>query len=282
MKHLINLILLLISTNLLFSQNEKLVVEGAIVIMDNDDPAPIAGTIKWDGNDFLGYDGNVWKSLTCCCDDKIIDCDGNSYYTIQICNQVWLSSNLKATCYNDGTPIPWIEDFADWQSMQNGTIIDVGAHAGYDEANEAQFGNLYNYHVANSVANGGPNVCPVGWHVPSDAEWMDLIICIDPPSNGSNFNIAGGHLKTIGDVTTNPAGLWAAPNTAATNTYGWDGDPGFRINGNPDDETIAYWSTTLTTSQTNVRTRQLKFDEANLRTRGVNFETGLPIRCVKD
>ncbi len=274
------LLLLLLTTSIsitLFSQSEKLVVEGAIVIDDNEDPNPVAGTIKWDGNDFLGFDGSVWKSLTCCGDDNVVDCDGNTYDTIQICNQTWLSSNLKATCYNDGTPIQWISDFPTWQSVQNGTIVDVGAHSGYNEANEAQFGNLYNYYVASSALNGGPNVCPVGYHVPTDQEWKDLISCIDPPSSGSNFNVAGGHLKTI-----SPPGLWAPPNTGASNTYQWDGNPGFEVNGMFNGQTVVYWSTDLTASGVNALARRMAYDEANLRTQSNNLSGGLYIRCIKD
>ena len=39
------------------AQNEKLEVEGAIVIENNDAINPVAGTIRWTGTDFEGFDG---------------------------------------------------------------------------------------------------------------------------------------------------------------------------------------------------------------------------------
>lgn len=52
-----------------FSQNEIIEIEGAIVISDNDDQTPIAGTIRYSGQDFEGFDGTQWISLVCECDD---------------------------------------------------------------------------------------------------------------------------------------------------------------------------------------------------------------------
>lgn len=60
-------ILFLICTSIsqiAFTQGEKLEVEGAIIISDNEDPSPAAGTIRWTGQDFEGFDGTQWQSLT--------------------------------------------------------------------------------------------------------------------------------------------------------------------------------------------------------------------------
>ena len=47
-----------------FSQSEKMEIEGAIVISNSEDQNPSAGTIQWTGQDFEGFDGTEWKSLT--------------------------------------------------------------------------------------------------------------------------------------------------------------------------------------------------------------------------
>jgi len=54
-------------SHLAICQSEKLDVEGAIIISDSEDSTPIAGTIRWTGQDFEGFDGMQWKSLTCDC-----------------------------------------------------------------------------------------------------------------------------------------------------------------------------------------------------------------------
>jgi uncharacterized protein (TIGR02145 family) len=68
---------------------------------------------------------------------------------------------------------------------------------------------LYNwYAVADSR-----NLCPVGWHVPSNAEWTTLEDFLGGAS------VAGGKLKST-------SALWSAPNTEATNESGFSGLPG--------------------------------------------------------
>lgn len=49
---------------IVYAQGEKMEVEGAIIISDNEDPNPTEGTIRWTGQDFEGFDGTQWKSLT--------------------------------------------------------------------------------------------------------------------------------------------------------------------------------------------------------------------------
>ena len=50
----------------IFSQEEKLEVQGAIQISNSEDPSPDPGTIRWNDltQDFEGYTGSEWKSLT--------------------------------------------------------------------------------------------------------------------------------------------------------------------------------------------------------------------------
>lgn len=49
-----------------FAQNEKLEVEGAVIISNSNPPNPTAGTIRWTGQDFEGFNGTDWESLTDC------------------------------------------------------------------------------------------------------------------------------------------------------------------------------------------------------------------------
>jgi len=105
----------------------------------------------------------------------VADIDGNVYSTVQIGDQVWMAENLKTTTYNDGTPIALLENNADWDYVENDTAWEENTTAAYcwyanDEAQYAEmYGALYNWYA---VETG--NLCPDGWHVPTDEEWKIL------------------------------------------------------------------------------------------------------------
>ena len=100
---------------------------------------------------------------------NITDAEGNSYKTVYIGTQQWMGENLKTSKYSDGTTIPNITD----NTWQNNT---TGAWAYYnnDAANNAKYGKLYNWYAVSPTTNGNKNICPTGWHVPTDAEWTVL------------------------------------------------------------------------------------------------------------
>lgn len=66
MHHVILILACLMLCQLSFTQSEKLEVEGAVLISDNTSSNPKSGTIRWTGQDFEGFNGSVWKSLTDC------------------------------------------------------------------------------------------------------------------------------------------------------------------------------------------------------------------------
>ncbi len=73
MKSFISVLFLLFFANTTFSQDkvgigtinpdQKLSVNGKIEIGD-DGNAPTAGSIKWDGSHYMGYNGSVWLNLS--------------------------------------------------------------------------------------------------------------------------------------------------------------------------------------------------------------------------
>jgi uncharacterized protein (TIGR02145 family) len=106
--------------------------------------------------------------------------DGKTYKTVVIGTQIWMAENLayKASsgcwAYNN------------------------------DTNNVATYGYLYNWETAKIV-------CPAGWHLPTDDEWVTLINYLD------GEKVAGGKLKS----TTG----WDSPNTGATNESGFTALP---------------------------------------------------------
>jgi len=53
-----------LSWQLSFTQSEKLNIEGAIVIGDSEAATPEAGTIRWTGSHFQGFDGTQWRTFS--------------------------------------------------------------------------------------------------------------------------------------------------------------------------------------------------------------------------
>ena len=103
----------------------------------------------------------------------VTDVDGNVYNTVQIGGQCWMRENLRTTKYADGTNI--------LQGNISSDAVGYWSYPNSDSSNVQSFGLLYNWkavmgNVSSSDAtpSGVQGVCPMGWHVPSDAEWTIL------------------------------------------------------------------------------------------------------------
>ena len=104
MNKLISLILCVCTFQISFAQSEKADIRGAMKISNSDSQNPVEGTIRWTGQDFEGFDGTEWKSLTCCSDgespDAIISCPSN--FVLDNCNVTvnWTHDNPVSTTVN--------------------------------------------------------------------------------------------------------------------------------------------------------------------------------------
>ncbi len=123
--------------------------------------------------------------------------DGQSYATVKIGSQVWMAENLKATTYTDGTEIPLLEDSLFWDAMNS----SYKAYCYYNNStsNRDTYGNLYTWRAAmnetdgsNSNPSGIQDACPVGWHIPSQEEYLELVDSL------GGWMVAGGALKEAG------------------------------------------------------------------------------------
>lgn len=106
--------------------------------------------------------------LTKCQPNSVKDIDGNAYRTINIGTQVWMAQNLKTTKYRNGDLIGTTTP-ATLDIERESTPKYQWAYNG-NESNVATHGRLYTWYVATDSRN----ICPTGWHVPTDAEWTTL------------------------------------------------------------------------------------------------------------
>jgi uncharacterized protein (TIGR02145 family) len=194
---------------------------------------------------------------------QIADIDGNTYNITSIGTQVWMAENLKTSKLNDGSLIPNVVNDGDWYSL----VSPGYAWYNHDASSyKNPYGALYNWYVANST-----KICPQGWHVPSDNEWLVLI-------NYLTDNVAN-KLKETGSLH------WVSPNSGATNESGFSGLPGgWRFNGGGFsglNYNGRYWSSTeFSTSQAYVRC--LDYGNQDFYRNNDTKVTGYSIRCVKD
>lgn len=195
----------------------------------------------------------------------VTDIDGNTYATIRIGKQVWMAENLRTTRYRNGDPIANVQNHSQWISLTTG----AWAHYDNDTKFDVRYGKLYNWYA---VADRR-NVCPVGWHVPIDAEWSTLIKHLEGES------AAGGKLK----ATT----LWEGPNIGATNGSGFSGLPGgCRLNIDGNFTGFGFYSYWWSVSESGVDNAWYRYTYSY--SAGVTQSSyylkrnGFAVRCVKD
>ena len=144
--------------------------------------------------------------------NTVTDIDGNVYQTINIGTQTWMAENLKVIHYRNGDPIPNYVDNSQWYNQNS------GAYCWYnnDEITyKNTYGALYNWFTVIDYRS----LCPNGWHIPSDDEWLVLTSYL----GGEDY--AGGTMKSM-RTEPEPHPRWDAPNLGATNQSGFSGLPG--------------------------------------------------------
>ena len=197
------------------------------------------------------------------------DAEGNTYKTVTIGTQTWMAENLKVSKYSDGTIIPNVKDSIEWSKLTSG----AWSYYNNDLTNNAKYGKLYNWYAVSKISNGNKNVCPTGWHVPTDAEWTVLTDYLGGES------VAGGKMKEVGTTS------WNSPNTDATNTSLFSALPG-GLRGN-DGSCYGIGSSGNWWSSSEYNTyiagyRYLNGSNGDVNSYGYVKEVGLSVRCLRD
>jgi len=81
--------------------------------------------------------------------------------TIQIGSQVWTRKNLRVFKFRNEDPIPIIQDNEEWVMLQESAMCI--------NPNNGEF--YYNWYAVNDPRG----LAPIGFHVPSDDEWQQLV-----------------------------------------------------------------------------------------------------------
>jgi uncharacterized protein (TIGR02145 family) len=192
---------------------------------------------------------------------SVIDVDGNSYKTIEIGTQTWMAENLRTTKYKDNTNIPMISSSTPWAALSSPGFC-------WYNHDSISYGAIYNWYAVNT-----DNLCPAGWHIPSDDEWTTLTTFL------GGENVAGNKLRETG--TTH----WASPNSGATNSSGFSALPGgfCRYDGVFNNiRKHGYWWSVTEFSSIEVYYRDLASNYIYVNRSSSSKNSGFSVRCLKD
>jgi len=132
----------------------------------------------------------------------LTDYDGNTYKSIQVGDQVWMTENFRSTHLGDGTPINYFEC--------NG-----------DSSNNAVYGLLYDL----EAIIGLQNTAPEGWHIPTESDWEELINFLGSPKEAAEQIITSDYWSISIEIIS-PSGFNATPAGMHdfTGVFQWFGD----------------------------------------------------------
>jgi len=133
------------------------------------------------------------------------------------------------------------------------------------------YGRLYTWYAVVDIRN----LCPAGWHIPSDTEWATLISYLGGDAS------AGGKLKESGSLH------WNSPNTGATNESGFNALPAgwrdvFSSNSFIEFGNYGYWWSSTEVNPTNAIYRSIHFDSGAILKNNFDKRSGFSVRCLKD
>jgi len=198
-------------------------------------------------------------------DGKVSDIEGNIYKTIRIGSQIWFAENLRASHYNNGDSIITTTNeiyeeekpLYQWPANGDDELVD-------------KYGRLYTWYVVTDKRD----ICPCGWHVPSQEEFTELIEYL-----GGDVELVGADLKESG--TKN----WMAPNVGATNSSSFSAIPA----GARDYTSAFVWfgkSASFWSSTNNDTDDAFLYSLDHLNTEFIedvySHKAGHAVRCIKD
>lgn len=216
--------------------------------------------------------------------NAVKDYDGNKYDAVKIGKQVWMASNLKTEHYADGSEIPM---------AGNSTYSETEPYRYCPDGNSQNvnyYGYLYNWpavmHGSSSTLNNPSNVqgiCPKGWHVPSDAEWYELVDYVE--NHPEQYGNSVAKALASNDGCWEESGIPGTPgcDQSSNNTTGFSAVPAgyyfgsyFSFGNN-----ACFWSATLYDSY-DAYIRGLGYYDAIVYRYSDDKDDGYSVRCLRD
>jgi uncharacterized protein (TIGR02145 family) len=205
------------------------------------------------------------ESKTCIINQKTPpDGDGNTYNTIKIGNQIWMSENLKTTKFQDGTPLDNTGETTNavWAAASVSGSSKYWALVNGTTANTQTYGLLYNQFAVTGSTTGATanvNLCPIGWHVPTSTEFTILTTSVGGSATQLKSTILGYNGTNLSGYNALLSGRKdTSGGVQLINSYGY------------------FWSTTVS--------KAIFLLSSNGSTQSGDYESrvGFSVRCLKN
>ena len=194
------------------------------------------------------------------CGDHI-NYEGYSYETVQIGSQCWFAENCRYMPFIlEGVVHPTVAAVM-VQGYQGNSLEEAAQLENY-----VHFGALYNYQATEEI-----QLCPSGWHVPTDAEYQTLEI-----SMGMSPSVAS---ETFWRGNNEGTKMKSSDDWNGTDAFGFNALPAGTIGSVVDDQ--AYFWTSSSGDETAWH-RVLATNRADINRNMGNKQLGYSVRCIKD
>ncbi len=212
----------------------------------------------------------------------VTDYDGNIYNTVQIGTQCWMKENLRTTHYSDGTLIE--------SNFSTSSTTPYLYAPNNDTNNVSVYGYLYNWKAVMRNANSSTTnpsdvqgICPNGWHVPSNLEWIQLTNYVAGQNDYDCDGIAAA-LAAADGWNTSSGGCDIGGSPATTNATGFSALPAGYYNSyysnNYFGQRAQFWSATDNGLETAVY-EEFRYNlSLDMRSTSVKY-SGKSVRCVR-
>lgn len=231
------------------------------------------------------------NNIDCCnnCDgdnstcETLTDIDSNVYCIVEINSQIWMAENLKTSQYSNGDPIQYVQDESTEPNVWGNLTSGAFSFYNDDLSQQSDYGKLYNWFAVTDERN----VCPDGWHVPTDEEFIDLEMSLgmsQTEADSTGFRGANEGSKLAGKANHWADGYLEYDNE--TGISGFNAIPaGYRTDSNgsySNMDTTSYFWTSSGEDITGAWHRRLSYFSTKVFRLDNDKNKGFSVRCLKD
>ena len=248
----------------------------------------------------------VVDEKSCPSTPTVTDHEGNVYATVQIGQQCWMRDNLRTTTspstgtylippagnsytYTGKQAFWYHNDSVTYAPMNYGLLYNWNAAVDTfnTEYEETSVNTNYSNLISVSFTGNRRGICPMGWHLPSNAEWTALTDYLKSQSeyvcNGNTYNIAKVLASTEG-WSSHTGNCSVGNDLAANNATGFSAVPAGYSEGSSFSKAGFYtyfWSSTQNDIYT-VWCRYLGYNGPDVGMYDATKCESFSVRCLRD